>query len=190
MTNKKPIKKFRKKRQLTEDQKQVLRDRINKAREKLKPAANLTVHESIRDLPDDHKLSPRKVRQWIKHTKEKLSGMRGWRTSNDAKQKTEYHYVEGYLHNMQAYLRDGTWRDLYYGEDRNYLIKYKCIAMAYHPDGTPKRSVGVWYPDIGTYYTQEMYYDDNPTIKPYRKRKSLLNKSKVHKTRRKYRKRA
>ena len=88
---------------------------------------------------------------------------------------------------MQAYLRDGTWRDLYYGEDRNYLLKYRCVAMAYYPDGTPKRSVGVWYPDIGTYYTQEMYYEDNPDA---RNKRPVSNKNKVHKARRKYRKRA
>jgi hypothetical protein len=28
--------------------------------------------------------------------------------------------------------------------------------MAYHPDGTPKRSVGTWYPDIRMEWTKEM----------------------------------
>jgi hypothetical protein len=30
------------------------------------------------------------------------------------------------------------------------------LVMAYHPDGTPKRSVGVWYPDIQETWTKEM----------------------------------
>ncbi len=28
--------------------------------------------------------------------------------------------------------------------------------MAYHPDGTPKRTVGVFYPDIKMVWTQEL----------------------------------
>ncbi len=48
----------------------------------------------------------------------------------------------------------------------------RCVAMAYHADGTPKRSVGVWYPDIGT-YTQEMYDEDHNIVRepPKKKRK-------------------
>ena len=32
--------------------------------------------------------------------------------------------------------------------------------MAYYPDGTPKRDVGVYYPDMGCVYTKEMYEED------------------------------
>ena len=31
--------------------------------------------------------------------------------------------------------------------------------ILYHPDGTPKRSVGHWYPDIGCEWTREMEED-------------------------------
>ena len=33
--------------------------------------------------------------------------------------------------------------------------------MAYYSDGTPKRNVGVYYPDMSCVYTQEMYNEDN-----------------------------
>ena len=36
----------------------------------------------------------------------------------------------------------------------------KVIAMAYNPDGTPKRTVGFWYPDIETVWTNEMESGD------------------------------
>lgn len=188
--DRKPFKKPRKKRILTEEQKQVLRDRINKARENRKVSGDKTIHEDIRNLPDDHPLSPKKVKGWIKTCKDKLSGMRKWRTSNDAKQRDTFNIESVYLANLQAYLRDGQYRDLFYGEHHQHKIKFKCGTMAYYADGTPKRSVGVWYPDIKCEYTQEMYDDESPDRKPYRKRKSLLNKSKVYKTRRKYSKRA
>ena len=31
-----------------------------------------------------------------------------------------------------------------------------CVAMAYYPDGTPKRSVGVFYSDINAVWTSGM----------------------------------
>ena len=46
--------------------------------------------------------------------------------------------------------------------------------MAYYPDGMPKRSVGVYYPDMGCEYTQEMYNDDKGIVideTPKRKRR-------------------
>ena len=36
----------------------------------------------------------------------------------------------------------------------------RSVAMAYYPDGTPKRTVGVFYGDIGEVYTNEMYLED------------------------------
>ena len=35
------------------------------------------------------------------------------------------------------------------GDDEEKKTQWKCVAMAYNPDGTPKRSKGVYYPDIG-----------------------------------------
>jgi hypothetical protein len=32
----------------------------------------------------------------------------------------------------------------------------RVIAMAYNSDGTPKRTVGFWYPDIETVWTKKM----------------------------------
>ena len=95
--DRKPFKKPRKKRILTEEQKQVLRDRINKARENRKVSGDKTIHEDIRNLPDDHPLSPKKVIGWIKTCKDKLSGMRKWRTSNDAKQRDTFN-IENYFY--------------------------------------------------------------------------------------------
>ena len=43
--------------------------------------------------------------------------------------------------------------------------------MAYNKDGTPKRSVGVWYEDIGQEYTQEMYNEEHKINISTRKRR-------------------
>ena len=149
------MKKIRKKRKLTDEQKAVLVERITKAREAKKPAAQLSIHETVRNLPDDDIFSVKNVRGWIKNAKDKLSGMRSWKNSKEKGQAAEYLVQQGYLHNLQAYLRDGVYRDFYYGEERQFKTKFKCVVMAYNKDGTPKRSVGVMYPDIGV-YTIEM----------------------------------
>jgi hypothetical protein len=41
--------------------------------------------------------------------------------------------------------------------------------MAYHLDGTPKRTVGYWYPDIESVWTKEMEsHDIDGAIKRHR----------------------
>jgi hypothetical protein len=174
------VKKPRKKRQLSEEQRQELRERIAKAREAKGPAKQLSIHESIRGLPDTDPFAPARVRGWIKATKERVQSMRKWRNSKDIKEKAAFLVEEAYLANLQAYLRTGIYLDARWGAERQHAVKHKCVAMAYYPDGTPKRSVGTWYPDIGT-YTQEMADEDNAAGK-------VFNKNKVHSTRRRNRK--
>lgn len=84
------MKKIRKKRKLTDEQKAVLVERITKAREAKKPAAQLSIHETVRNLPDDDIFSVKNVRSWIKNAKDKLSGMRSWKNSKEKGQASEY----------------------------------------------------------------------------------------------------
>ena len=45
---------------------------------------------------------------------------------------------------------------MFSGKEETQKVVPKCIAMAYYPDGTPKRSVGVFYPDINMIWTRDM----------------------------------
>ena len=63
-------KKFRKARKLTEEQKAAAAERLRKAREKKGPAQYKNVAKSVLDLPDDHYLSYKNVKKWIKTQKE------------------------------------------------------------------------------------------------------------------------
>ena len=56
---------------------------------------------------------------------------------------------------MEHYLRKGDWISDFMGDDEEKKTQWKCVAMAYNPDGTPKRTKGVWYPDIQTVWTSE-----------------------------------
>jgi len=172
-----PKKKIRKRRKpMTEEQKQAAAARLEKARE-VRAAKNPNygqsgIHASLRDLPDDHPAHPKKVKQWIKTQKELAASER-----RAVKQGVKGAYSkqcnhEAYVRNLVKYLRDGDYVDMFYGEYMENRIKRKCVAMAYESDGTPKRDVGVWYSDIGT-YTQEMYNEDRGIVSepPKKKRK-------------------
>ena len=169
-------KKRKRRKPMTEEQKQAAAARLEKAREaraaKNPDYGQSGIHESLRNLADDHPAHPKKVKQWIKTQKE-LAGSERRAVKQGMKGAYSRQCThEGYVRNLVKYLRDGDYVDDFYGEYMEHKIRWKCVAMAYYPDGTPKRSVGVWYPDIGT-YTQEMYDEDNSIVRepPKKKRK-------------------
>ena len=164
-----PKKKIRKKRKpMTEKQRQAAAKRLEKAREKRaakNPDYGMSgIHHSLRDLPDDHPAHPKKVKVWIKTQKELAASER-----RADKQGVKGAYAkqcshEGYVRHLIKYLRDGDYVDMFYGEYQEHLVKLRNVAMAYHADGMPKRTVGVYYPDMGCEYTQEMYNDDKGIV--------------------------
>ena len=163
-------KKVRKKRKpMTEEQKQAAAERLEKARV-ARAAKNPNygqsgIHESLRDLPDDAPINPKKVKQWIKTQKE-LASMERRNEKSKVKGATDRRMShEAYVRNMQRYLRDGDWIDLFYGEHQEKKIGYICRGQAYYwtgpKKGEPKFDVGTYYPMLGTVYSQEMYDADN-----------------------------
>ena len=114
----------------------------------------------MRDLPDDHALHPKKIKEWIKTQKDLASSVRGEVRQKIKGAEARLLVHEGYIKNMQKYLRDGDWVDNFYGEHQQNRITHRCVAMAYEDDGTPKRSVGVFYPDLGCIYTQEIFNEE------------------------------
>jgi hypothetical protein len=156
-------KKIRKKRIMTEEQKQAARDRLAKARENRGPSTNKLIAESVRNLPDEDKLSLKNVRPWLKENKELLASMRSFKDSKDSKERGSYQRVETYVSNIESYLRNGVWVDLFYGPQQQNKIKQRVMlnGMAYYANGKPKRTVGVWYEDLAQEWTKEMELNDN-----------------------------
>lgn len=152
------VKKVRKKRKMTDEQKKAAADRLAKARENRGPSQNKMIAENVRNLPEDNPLSLKNVRSWIKENKELLSSIRDFKKSKDSKERATYQDVETYVSNLESYLRDGCYRDFRYGSQMQNKISMRVTHMAYHSDGTPKRTVGWVYPDVGL-YTQEMEHD-------------------------------
>ena len=158
---------------MTTLQREAAAKRLEKARaaraEKNPNYGQSGIHPTLRDLPDDYPTHPKKVKQWIKTQKDLASSERA-----SVRQGIKGAYArqcnhEGYVRNMQRYLRDGDWIDNFYGEHQEHKTGWKCVAMAYDKDGNPKRSVGVWYPDIGI-YSQEMFDEDKGIVNVRKKR--------------------
>ena len=74
--------KVRKKRKpMTEEQRAAAAARLEKAREKRKEQnpdyGQSSLSTELRDLPDDHALHPKKIKEWIKTQKDLASSVRG-----------------------------------------------------------------------------------------------------------------
>ena len=147
--------------QLSEERKQELRDQLTKARKKKAPAEYKNIHPSVLQKSDDDPLSVKSIKKWIKHNKEKASAYltnsrrRGATPKQSIIDKIRSENVKAYIRFMEHYLRTGDWVSNYMGADEEMKTQWKCVAMAYHADGTPKRTKGVYYPDIKTVWVSE-----------------------------------
>jgi hypothetical protein len=147
------------KRKMTAEQKQAAVERLAKAREKRlreNPPEYKNIAMSVQNLPDDHKFSMQNVKEWIKVTQDKIGSLKVAVRQNVKGAASEVASLEGYVRNMRLYLDSGDWVDDFYGAEMEGKMKHRCLAMAYHADGTPKRTVGVFYDDIGVEWTKDM----------------------------------
>ena len=155
----KPIKN-KKTRKLSEEAKEKLRARLAKMRAKKKPAEYKNIAKSVLDLPDDDKYSFKNVKEWIKHSKDLVSEYtktaRSRTTTPQEKQKASNaaDHKKVYIRELEYYLKSGDYISYFSGQDETIKVNPRCVAMAYHADGTPKRSVGVFYPDINMVWTK------------------------------------
>ena len=157
----KPLK-IKKKRKISEEHKEKLRDRLAKMRAKKKPAEYKNIAKSVLALPDDDTYSFKNVKEWIKENKLQVSalGQQARSTSTESKEKRKASNLadskKAYIRYCEHYLKHGDWIGIFSGANEEHKVVPKVIAMAYTPDGIPKRTVGYWYPDIETVWTKEM----------------------------------
>lgn len=147
-----PVKKYRKKRQMTEEQKQAAIERLAKAREKRlreNPPEYKSIHPSVLERDDEDPLNHKNVKKWIKTQKELLAVERRNVRANVKGALAKELQIRGYIQAMESYLRNGTWTDMFWGEYQQNKVNQVCVTMAYDSDGNPKRTHGVYYPDLG-----------------------------------------
>ena len=170
---------------MTDEQKAAASERLAKAREaraaKNPDYGKSGIAECLRNLPDDHQLSPKRVKEWIKVQKDyaKFERAAVRQKIKGADAKLAMH--DAYIRNMLSYLRTGDWIDMFYGEQMQNRIRNRCVALAYYwygpRKGEPKRDVGTFYPDLGLVWTQEMFdeergltNDERPDREPTKQR--------------------
>ena len=149
-------------RKITEEQREALRERMKDMRKKRKPAEYKNVNERVLVLPDDDTYSFKNVKGWLKHNKEMVAALgkqgRGRYVGEKERKVVENQATsrKAYIGLCEHYLKSGDWVAMFSGKDEEHKVIPRCIAMAYYPDGTPKRSVGVFYPDIGVLWSNGM----------------------------------
>ena len=154
--------KIKKTRKLSEEHKEKLRKRLEVMRSKKKPAEYKNIAKSVLALPDDDTYSFKNVKEWIKENKLQVSalGQQARSTSSEPKVRQRASNTadskKAYIRYCEHYLKHGDWIGMFSGVNEEHKVVPRCVAMAYYPDGIPKRSVGVFYPDIGVVWTKDM----------------------------------
>ena len=158
----KKIKPARKTKKLTEKQKEAQRLRLEKMRAKKKPPEYKNVSKYVLSLDDEEPYSFKNVKEWIKHNKEMISMLQARARIRETSSKDKQHSLnmadnkKAFIRYIEHYIKTGDWIGMFSGRDEQNKVIPKCVAMAYYPDGTPKRNVGVFYPDIKAVWTKEM----------------------------------
>ena len=156
------VKPLKKKRKLSEEAREKLRERLAAMRAKKKPTDYKNVAKSVLELPEDDKYSFKNVKEWIKHSKDLVSEYnktaRSRASSPQEKQKAfnAADHKKVYIRDLEYYLKSGDYISYFSGQDENQKVIPRCIAQAFYPDGTPKRSCGVFYPDINMVWTKDL----------------------------------
>ena len=120
-------------------------DKMAKVRAAKKPPTYKSIHEDVRNLPDDNTLSIKNVKEWEKHNKERVKDMKyKIRRMDKGKEKTllerEVENRSVYLANIARYFDTSIWLDLFYGKDQNHKTHYRTLAYAYDNEGYIKTS--------------------------------------------------
>ena len=174
---------YKKKQPMTQEQKDILIARLEKAREAKKNknpnSGYYGIHPNVVAIQEDNPLSLKNVRSWIKINKDIRAELSSAIRRNIKGSIAKLADVDGYIRHMEAYLKRGDWIDPMYGVDQQNKMKYICVAKAYNSDGTVKRSINTVYDDIGL-YTKEMAEEDrSPLSALYTKTKQKKTKSKM-----------
>ena len=157
----KPIK-IKRTRKISEEQREALRERMIEMRKKRKPAEYKNISKVVLALPDDDTYSFKNVKEWIKHNKEMVTALgkqgRGRYVGEKERRIAENQASsrKAYIRYCEHYLKTGDWIGMFSGLNEEHKVTPRCVAMAYYPDGTPKRDVGVFYPDINMVWTKGM----------------------------------
>ena len=118
----------KKRKPMTEEQKLAACERLAKARAAKPPAKNSSIHVSVLAIPEEDMLSVKNVQSWIKNQKEQLVEYRASVRRDIKGAIAQVSNCEGYIRNLQYYLRHGDYCDDRYGAYQEKRIKWQTIT--------------------------------------------------------------
>jgi len=118
----------KKRKPMTEEQKKAACERLAKARAARPPAKNSSIHHSVLAKPDEDMLSVKNVQSWIKNQKEQLTEYRASLRRSIKGAAAQVATCEGYIRNLQYYLRHGDYCDDRYGAFQEKRISWQTIV--------------------------------------------------------------
>ena len=116
------------KRKMTPEQRKAAGERLRLAREKKGKPQYKNVAKSVLDLPDDHYLSYKSVKKWIKTQQEIARSERRNMVKGVKGAAAKMYAAQGYVNQMNHYIQHGDWCCDYYGEYEEKRIIWKTIA--------------------------------------------------------------
>jgi len=116
------------KRKMTPEQREAAAQRLRLAREKKGKPQYKNVAKSVLDLPDDHYLSYKSVKMWIKTQQEVARAEKRNMIKNVKGATAKYYAAQGYINQMNHYIQHGDWCNDFYGEHEEKRIIWKTIA--------------------------------------------------------------
>ena len=116
------------KRKMTPEQRKAAGERLRLAREKKGKPQYKNVAKSVLDLPDDHYLSYKSVKMWIKTQQEVARAEKRNMIKNVKGATAKYYAAQGYINQMNHYIQHGDWCNDFYGEHEEKRIIWKTIA--------------------------------------------------------------
>ena len=122
---------IKRKRKMSEQQRVAAAERLAIAREKrLKdnPTKYTHIHPDVVALPDDHVLCRKNIVKWIKTQKSLLSVERGNARRNVKGAIAKVASIQGYIRQMEYYLKHGDWCSDTYGEYEQHSTKWKVVV--------------------------------------------------------------
>jgi hypothetical protein len=152
----KVYKQKRKRKPMSAEQKAAAVERLAAARAKKNAGKEPNAHPRVLELDSDHPLSYNSSKENLKFWREKLKSIKHQKDSKESVQRQEYQIAEAYVKNLGVWIRDGVYLDNKYGAKRESTMEYACVTPARNPDGSIKRTQGVYYSDLDAVWTQEL----------------------------------
>jgi len=118
----------KKRKPMTEEQKLAACERLAKARAAKPPAKNSSIHASVLAIPEEDMLSVKNVQSWIKNQKEQLVEYRSSVRRDIKGAIAQVSNCEGYIRNLQYYLKHGDYCDDRYGAYQEKRVSWQTIT--------------------------------------------------------------